>query len=180
MDFAPYQSESPDTSRKSFTSTRPLSPPSTSRSYSPLPSAAAAARPPVLPTHQPGGGWAAQAAQRSETVGQFETSLPIRLDWEAVLAYVLLPPAGGVLLLITEHKSDYVRFHAWQSALLFAFLVVVHVVFSFSAFVSWTLLAADLALMGWLAARAYRDADTLDRCEVPFFGPLASSILDDE
>ena len=25
------------------------------------------------------------------------------------MAYVLLPPAGGVLLLITEHKSDYVR-----------------------------------------------------------------------
>lgn len=23
-------------------------------------------------------------------------------------------------------------------------------------------------------------ADTLDRCEVPFFGPLASRILDDE
>lgn len=32
-----------------------------------------------------------------------------RLDWEAVMAYVLLPPAGGVLLLIMEHKSDYVR-----------------------------------------------------------------------
>lgn len=60
------------------------------------------------------------------------------------MAYVLLPPAGGVLLLIMEHKSDYVRygwwwcsrswgrvmlmrmdrFHAWQSSLLFAFLVV--------------------------------------------------------
>jgi len=26
------------------------------------------------------------------------------------MAYVLLPPAGGVLLLITEHKSDFVRF----------------------------------------------------------------------
>lgn len=25
------------------------------------------------------------------------------------MAYVLLPPAGGVLLLILEHKSDYVR-----------------------------------------------------------------------
>lgn len=25
------------------------------------------------------------------------------------MAYVLLPPAGGVLLLIMEHKSDYVR-----------------------------------------------------------------------
>lgn len=26
------------------------------------------------------------------------------------MAYVLLPPAAGVFLLITEHKSDYVRY----------------------------------------------------------------------
>jgi len=25
------------------------------------------------------------------------------------LAYLLLPPAGGVMLLVLEHKSDYVR-----------------------------------------------------------------------
>lgn len=39
----------------------------------------------------------------------FETSLPMRMDYEAMLAYLLLPPAGAVLLLLTEHKSDYVR-----------------------------------------------------------------------
>lgn len=39
----------------------------------------------------------------------FETSLGFRMDVEAALAYVLLPPAGGVILLIFEHKSDYVR-----------------------------------------------------------------------
>ena len=42
-------------------------------------------------------------------VNLFETSLPLRLDYEAMLAYLLLPPAGGVLLLVLEHKSDYVR-----------------------------------------------------------------------
>ncbi len=26
-----------------------------------------------------------------------------------MIAYILLPPAGGVLLLLLEHKSDYVR-----------------------------------------------------------------------
>jgi uncharacterized membrane protein len=31
------------------------------------------------------------------------------MDFEAMLAYVLLPPAGGVFLLLVEHKSDYVR-----------------------------------------------------------------------
>ena len=43
-------------------------------------------------------------------VNLFETSLPIRLDFEAMLAYLLLPPAGGVLLLVMEHRSDYVRY----------------------------------------------------------------------
>lgn len=52
--------------------------------------------------------------------------------------------------------------------------------FSFSSFISWALLVVDLVLIAYLAGRAYSDADTLDRCEVPFFGPLASSILDDE
>ncbi len=42
-------------------------------------------------------------------LNEFETSLPIRLDYEACLAYLLLPPAGGVLLLVMEQKSDYVR-----------------------------------------------------------------------
>ena len=40
----------------------------------------------------------------------FETSLPLRLDHEAMLAYLALPPAGGVFLLVMEHKSDYVRY----------------------------------------------------------------------
>lgn len=66
-----------------------------------------------FPVHPPGkhGGWGKQLTRH-------------RLDWEAAMAYILLPPAAGVLLLITEHKSDYVRFHAWQSSLLFTFLAV--------------------------------------------------------
>ena len=43
-------------------------------------------------------------------VNLFETSLPMRMDYEAMLAYLLLPPAGGVFLLVMEHKSDYVRY----------------------------------------------------------------------
>ena len=48
----------------------------------------------------------------------YETSLGLNIGIEATLAYLLLPPAGGVVLLLFEHKSDYVRFHAWQSSLL--------------------------------------------------------------
>ena len=39
----------------------------------------------------------------------YSTSLPIRLEIEAALAYLALPPAGGAILLMLEHKSDYVR-----------------------------------------------------------------------
>lgn len=127
----------------------------------------------------------------------FTTSLGWRLDYEACLAYLLLPPAGGVLLLVLEHQSDYVRFHAWQSSLLFAFIFVVHIIFSWSSFISWVMVVGDVGLIGWLTWRAYQDGEsvtsigdskahmgctaaTLDRYEVPFFGPLANSILDDE
>ncbi|CAI6340447.1 unnamed protein product [Periconia digitata] len=115
-----------------------------------------------------------------EDVDMFETRLGLRMDYEACLAYLLLPPAGPVLLLMLEHKSDYVRFHAWQSSLLFAFIFVVHIIFSWSSIISWFLFAGDVALIGFMTMRAYKDAENLDRYEVPFFGALANSILDDE
>lgn len=47
-----------------------------------------------------------------EDVDMFETRLGLRMDYEACLAYLLLPPAGPVLLLMLEHRSDYVRYEA--------------------------------------------------------------------
>lgn len=58
--------------------------------------------------------------ERGQQLEAFQTSLSIRMDYEAMLAYLLLPPAGGVLLLLLEHKSDYVRFR--ESPVLFAAL----------------------------------------------------------
>ncbi|KAJ4416384.1 hypothetical protein N0V85_002304 [Neurospora sp. IMI 360204] len=117
---------------------------------------------------------------REGMVSEFDTSLGLRLDYEACLAYLAVPPLGAILLLILERKSDFVRFHAWQSSLLFTALFVLHLLISWSSFLSWVLFLADLALVGWLVVNAYRDADTLDRYEVPIFGPIASGILDDE
>ena len=110
----------------------------------------------------------------------FETSLGMPLRIEACLAYLLLPPAGGVVLLLFEHKSDYVRFHAWQSAMVFSAIFLIHIVFSWTAFVSWLLLVGDVVLIVYLTMCAFRNAETLDRVEVPFFGRLASSFVDDE
>jgi len=46
---------------------------------------------------------------REGMVSEFDTSLGLRLDYEACLAYLALPPLGAILLLILERKSDYVR-----------------------------------------------------------------------
>lgn len=122
MDFAPYQDQSPETNRT-------LSPPPVEgrrsfspgkrRSFSPaLPSPVNAPRAsanPWAPINEGfgNGGFGGDGANNVETgragLNEFETSLPIRLDYEACLAYLLLPPAGGVLLLVMERKSDYVR-----------------------------------------------------------------------
>ena len=125
MDFAPYQDQSPET-------TRALSPPPQEgrRSISP---AGPVGSPPLSPRgalHSSSNAWDSTGNASSARafggngiqgfgavdlesdrggLSEFETSLPIRLDYEACLAYVLLPPAGGVLLLVLEHKSDYVR-----------------------------------------------------------------------
>lgn len=61
--------------------------------------------------------------------------------------------------------TGFSRFHAWQSALLFSFMFVVHVVFSWSTVVSWMLFVLDLATIGYLTMRAYRDGkDALLTC----------------
>ncbi|WEW55071.1 hypothetical protein PRK78_000499 [Emydomyces testavorans] len=119
MNFAPYQDESPDVERA-------LSPSiaDPNRTKSPRSS------PPVQngPLNLPSPGvFAGQGRSSLENnlnrgfgreryleggrpdVSAFETSLPIALHVEAMLAYLLLPPAGGVFLLLVEHKSDYVR-----------------------------------------------------------------------
>lgn len=148
MDFAPYQDQSPETSRAlsppPAEGRRSFSPANGRRSFSPAlgsptkatsplanPWGAAASSPTSAfgndgaATANGGNGIGGNAAGglggnrggnagdveggRIGRLNEFETSLPIRLDYEACLAYLLLPPAGGVLLLMFERKSDYVR-----------------------------------------------------------------------
>lgn len=46
----------------------------------------------------------------TDHIAEFDTSLGLRLDYEACLAYLALPPLGAIILLILERKSDYVRY----------------------------------------------------------------------
>ncbi|RJE23563.1 Tic20-like protein [Aspergillus sclerotialis] len=180
MNFAPYQDESPEVERA-------LSPPlgDPNRSKSPRLQSPRVS-PPVpgfSPTHRaPPNQYGGQPDLEGGRfhLAAFNTSLPIRMDIEAMLAYLLLPPAGGVFLLLVEHESDYVRFHAWQSSMLFTALFIIHLILSWSSFLSWLLFVCDLGLIGFLSLHAYRDVETLDHYEVPFFGRLANSFVDDE
>ena len=49
------------------------------------------------------------------------------------------------------------RFHAWQSSLLFTAIFILHLIFSFSAILSWMLFVVDIGLIAFLTMRAYRD-----------------------
>jgi uncharacterized membrane protein len=59
-------------------------------------------------------------------------------------------------------------------------MLLLFVLVSWSSFLSWLVVVADVVLAAGLTARAYQDADTLDRFEVPVVGRLASRFLDDE
>ncbi|KAI9892401.1 MAG: hypothetical protein M1814_001604 [Vezdaea aestivalis] len=205
MDFAPYQSSPPaairalsppppQTSRRPFSPTRsgrPTSPPS-SPPQRPLDSSGFTPLNPESYQYRIDDGNAEEsegrdgrvdgsgAGQGTSNLSLYRTSLGLDLRVESCLAYLLLPPAGGVLLLLFERESDYVRFHAWQSALVFSVMFVIHLIFSWQPVLSWMLFVVNLGLIFGLASRAWRDAETLDRFELPFFGNLASNILDDE
>ncbi|KAM4066983.1 hypothetical protein HRG_000993 [Hirsutella rhossiliensis] len=177
MDFAPYQSSPPEHSRVASPEF-PASPPRPSLdAYA---AAGATRSPPPLQHPQPQRAWGAIPGVYPAQVSEFDTSLGLRLDYEACLAYLALPPLGAIILLILERNSDYVRFHAWQSALLFTAALILHIILSWSSFLSWLLFLGDVALIALLTRRAYRDAEILDRFEVPVFGSIASRILDDE
>jgi hypothetical protein len=124
MDFAPYQDQSPETNRalsppplegrRSFSPGGRRSPALHSPTTAPKPSANQWAPINDGPARAFGnaggsGSFGGDVESGRGRLNEFETSLPIRLDYEACLAYLLLPPAGGVLLLVMEQKSDYVR-----------------------------------------------------------------------
>ncbi|KAI9208462.1 uncharacterized protein BJ171DRAFT_577562 [Polychytrium aggregatum] len=118
-------------------------------------------------------GFPPSGLDQAERVNKYETQLPIRLDIEAALCY-FLGAFTGVALLILETKNDYVRFHAWQSCLLFTPYFILQFVFSFvSSSLSWLLFFAEIGLIAWLGYKAAIGADNLERYQLPFIGPIA-------
>ena len=132
MDFAPYQSSPPETTRIASPDYHAASPRASTDARRPF-SPANARSPPPLQHPQPQRGWNGFDGQDSSwgagpsvgmaasapgggmpgaypaEVSEFDTSLGIRLDYEACMAYLVCPPLGAIVLLIMERNSDYVR-----------------------------------------------------------------------
>ncbi|KAF8591847.1 hypothetical protein K439DRAFT_1325766 [Ramaria rubella] len=113
----------------------------------------------------------------------WETRFGWRVDVCAAVAY-LGGPITALLFLILETSNDYIRFHAYQSALLTTPILLFRILASF-IFPSWLqtiLTIVILILAAGMAIRAYRDAthNQLARYELPFIGELAEKWVGDE
>ncbi|KAJ7293590.1 hypothetical protein C8J57DRAFT_1429368 [Mycena rebaudengoi] len=105
---------------------------------------------------------------------QWETRHGLRVDMLAALAYVL-GPISALILLIVETQNDFVRFHAYQSALLTTPLVVIRIFASLLGFPGWMRTIFTLFA-------AYLDAtqNGLARFQLPYIGPVAERWLSEE
>ncbi|KAF7320329.1 hypothetical protein MKEN_00817700 [Mycena kentingensis (nom. inval.)] len=114
---------------------------------------------------------------------QWETRHGLRVDLLAALAYVL-GPISALALLILETQNDYVRFHAYQSALLTTPLVIIRIFASLLQFPGWIRSFFTILLLlaqGYMAAHAYMDAQSgLTRFQLPYIGQISARWLEDE
>ncbi|KAI9503283.1 hypothetical protein BX070DRAFT_175246, partial [Coemansia spiralis] len=115
-----------------------------------------------------------------QRISRYETSLPIRHDVEAAIAYAL-NIYSGVFLLITEKKNDYVRFHAWQSSLLSIVFIIALIVTAFiSNFLYWVTWILAIAVDVYMVRRAYIDGAVFERFALPYVGQWATQFVDEE
>lgn len=110
----------------------------------------------------------------------YETSLPLRFDLLSSLVYPLGVP-GALLLLLSEHHSDFVRFHAWQAFLLaFGWLVLQASLRGLVGVrVGWMSIVGVMG-GGWIGWRAYRESARMRIFQIPCVGPLALEFVRSE
>jgi len=137
-----------------------------------------------IPTFGTSAAGGAGAEEAEGQTNQWETRCGMRVDVLAAVAY-LLGPISALALLVTETQNDYVRFHAYQSALLLTPLVVLRIFASLIDFWSWlrTLLTLLIVLPAlYMAFHAYRDAahNGLTRYQLPRIGQMADEWVADE
>ncbi|KIY71632.1 hypothetical protein CYLTODRAFT_368987 [Cylindrobasidium torrendii FP15055 ss-10] len=138
---------------------------------------------PTFGTAQAGSGAISSDAAESQH-DAYLTRLPVRLDVLAAFAYVLGPVSAFIVLLL-ETTNDYVRFNAYQSALLTGPLLVVRILMSLIGFWQWlrTLYTWVIVFLQlFMAFKAFTGAagSSLSRYYLPYLGQLAEDWVADE
>ena len=118
---------------------------------------------------------ASKAAKSSKAVKSSKaakTSLGIDENLEALLCYVL-GWVTGVVFLIIEKKSKFVKFHALQSTITFLSIMVLSWIFGNIPFVGWLIgiLLSLISLVLWilLMIKAYQG----EKYKLPIIGNIA-------
>ncbi|NJE55627.1 DUF4870 domain-containing protein [Thermococcus sp. 21S9] len=101
-----------------------------------------------------------------------KTSLGMDENVEGLLAY-LLWWLTGIILLLLEKESYFVRFHAMQSTVTFLFFTIAIKVFQIIPIIGWLIayLLSLLAIIAWIVGmlKAYQG----ELYKFPIFGDLA-------
>lgn len=100
---------------------------------------------------------------------------------KGALAY-LLGPVTGILLLLSEKKNAFVRFHAMQSTVVFGGILLLNIVLGIVPVLGWIIalilspLIALASFVLWLLLMW--KAFSGDMFKLPYFGDLAQRQLD--
>ncbi|BEI86792.1 hypothetical protein CcaverHIS002_0701380 [Cutaneotrichosporon cavernicola] len=129
-----------------------------------------------------GNGGHSGASASEDRVNAWESRFGWRIDMMAAAAY-LGGPLSALLLLILETQNDYVRFHAYQSALLttpiLTFILITNLLLPFPAFLKTLIVLAGVGAALYSAYRAYKDAqEGLNRYWLPYIGEYAERRVD--
>ncbi|KAL5535571.1 hypothetical protein ACEPAF_3665 [Sanghuangporus sanghuang] len=129
------------------------------------------------------GGFGSQPEPEAPT-NQWESRFGMRIDVLAALAY-LLAPFSALACLILETHNDYVRFHAYQAALVTTLLWLLRIfgaLVGFPSFLNILLYIIYIIFILFMAFRAYVDAarNNLTRYYLPYVGLLADQWVSEE
>ena len=101
-----------------------------------------------------------------------KTAIGMEENITGAIAY-LLGPITGILLILIEKNSKSVRFHAWQSTILFVAIWILNLVLGLIIFIGWALVpvVSLLTFLLWLFLmyKAYKG----EKFKLPVVGDLA-------
>ncbi|OMJ17351.1 UPF0132 membrane protein [Smittium culicis] len=92
----------------------------------------------------------------------------------ALLCYIF-GVISSIIVLVYEKKSEYVRYHAWQSVIFTVFVYITSFILSFSSLLMNSFIVISFFAVLYLAYRALKDSTNHDLYKLPYIGNLAEN-----